>query len=405
MSTQTEAEKSEPEESEPEEPELEKPGSKIYYCEICKVPCMSAMILQTHFAGMRHKKRKHFPDKGKRKANEPKEDKARFLRRIAREVEKEEGLKMYKVEGYERACDPVAAAKKRARWRGGFKAENDPVLRKKALEYMDFFEISSDAEATQVIRIAQSLSEALKAFCEKKEALKHIRSLPPLMPPRPRNARQQKYNKPYEGFDDDSGDTNWTQELPPNPSPPPQMREWPSSYAGGSSDLATVSALRKSLGPQSGSSAGGISEWMKQFRWSASGDFQSSPNREKSLSSAVGNWGYNDGSSNPMAPAASNNRGWPQSSGYQQPNFQADGKTYQRSFSVGSSYNDYQQQNIQLNSVMVPSPSGLSPNIVNQLRGKDPATLARMLQELVPHYPDLQKVDIYALAHALSKIS
>lgn len=40
---------------------------------------------------------KHFPDKGKRTANDGKEDRVRFLRRVAREIEKEEGLKMYKV--------------------------------------------------------------------------------------------------------------------------------------------------------------------------------------------------------------------------------------------------------------------------------------------------------------------
>ncbi|XP_060103778.1 uncharacterized protein LOC132577996 [Heteronotia binoei] len=184
---QPESEK--PGDEQPEPEKLERPGSRIYYCEICKVPCLSAIILQTHFAGIRHKKReralkrkcappvineepmyvkrplsksirclkdymkdpnreepligleyvlevqfqgrrdpcyecqlcmfkteivpmiehligqrhrkayiiKHYPDKGKRKANDPKEDRARFFRRIAREIEKEEGLKMYKV--------------------------------------------------------------------------------------------------------------------------------------------------------------------------------------------------------------------------------------------------------------------------------------------------------------------
>ncbi|XP_015261053.1 PREDICTED: uncharacterized protein LOC107105568 [Gekko japonicus] len=606
----------EPEPEEPEKPEPEKPATKIYYCELCKVPCMSAMILQTHFAGMRHKKReralkrkcapvineeplsvkrplsksirclkdymkdpnreepligleyvlevrfqgrrdpcyecqlcqfnteivpmiehligqrhrkvylmKHFPDKGKRNANDPKEDRVRFLRRIAREVEKEEGLKMYKVEGYERPGATSSAAKKRARWSGSFKPENDPVLRQKALEYMDFFEITSDTEATQVIRIAQSLSEALKGFCEKKEALKHIKSLPPLMAPGGRNTKKQRPNKPRKTFDDNPGDTKWTQEhtssglaqsqgllgeapsglaqsrgllgeapsglaqsrgllgeapsglaksqgllgeapsglaqsqglLGEAPSAlyTRQMKEMTSSYTVNSNYLATMSALRKSLAPQSGNSPGGISEWMKQFSQSASASFQSNPVREKSLCSTssqssyptqypqqsstqkhdnrmtateIRSWNsmrdfysatrdypasspskdfpswYNNGNNNQMAvslPAASNSLGWPKSSGYQQPSLQADGKAYQPPFSGGSSYNAYQQQNIEQNN----KPTGLSSDIVSQLRGKDPATLARMLQELVPHYPDLQKIDIYTLAQALSRLS
>ncbi|KAL8165778.1 UNVERIFIED_CONTAM: hypothetical protein K2H54_055065, partial [Gekko kuhli] len=611
---------------------------------LCKVPCMSAMILQTHFAGMRHKKReralkrksapvmineeplsvkrplsksvrclkdymkdpnreepligleyvlevrfqgrrdpcyecklcmfnteivpmiehligqrhrkaylmKHFPDKGKRNANDPKEDRVRFLRRIAREVEKEEGLKMYKVEGYERPGATSSGAKKRARWSGTFKPENDPVLRQKALEYMDFFEITSDTEATQVIRIAQSLSEALKAFCEKKEAvsvsqvdavaianlcscsslltvrLKHIKSLPSLMAPGNRNTRQQRPNKPRKTFDDNPGDTKWSQDytssglaqsqgllgpapsvqsqgllgpapgaqsqgllgpapgaqslgllgpapgaqslglLGPAPStqsqgllgPAPsasythQMKERTSSYTVNSNDLATMSALRKSLAPQSGNPPGGMNEWMKQFSQSASASFQSNPVREKSLGSTssqssyptqypqqsstqkhdnrmaatgIRSWNsmrdsysaardypantpskdspswYNNGNSNQTAvslPAASNSPGWPKSSGYQQPNLQADRNAYQPPFSGGSAYNAYQQQNTEQNN----RPAGLSSDIVSQLQGKDPATLAKMLQELVPHYPGLQKIDIYALAQALSRL-
>uniref|UniRef100_A0ACB8FTE2 Uncharacterized protein n=1 Tax=Sphaerodactylus townsendi TaxID=933632 RepID=A0ACB8FTE2_9SAUR len=52
-------EKLEPEESEKPEPEkLEKAPRKIYYCDICNIPCLSAMVMQTHIAGLRHKKDK-----------------------------------------------------------------------------------------------------------------------------------------------------------------------------------------------------------------------------------------------------------------------------------------------------------------------------------------------------------
>ncbi|XP_060103779.1 uncharacterized protein LOC132577997 [Heteronotia binoei] len=233
------------------------------------------------------------------------------------------------------------------------------------------------------------------------------------------------------------------------------MREGTSSYTVSSDDLATASALRKALGPPSGSSAGGMSEWMKQFSQPASGYFQSNPDREKSFhntssqssypawhhqlnstekhdnqmaDAGVRRWDsmrdsysatreypagcsskdfpswYNDGNGKSL-PAASNSVGWPQSSRYQQPNLQADGKAYQIPFSGNSSYSDYQQPNRELNNRVERSPSGLSSDIMSQLRGKDPAVLTRMLQELVPHYPDLQKIDIYALAQALSKIN
>ncbi|XP_054846786.1 uncharacterized protein LOC129337249 [Eublepharis macularius] len=552
------------EDSKPEPEKWEKPGAKIYYCELCKVPCMSAMTLQTHFAGLRHKKTersmkkkcapvipeepqrgrrtiskhirclkdyikdpnrdepligleyvveirfegrrfpcyecklcqfntemvpmiehltgqrhrkaylvKHYPDRGMRKPNEDKEDKAIFLRRVAREVEKEEGLKMYKREGYERpSIRSSAAAKNRARWPGStYKPENDPVLRQKALEYMEFFEITSDTEATQVVRIAQSLSDALKAFCAKKEAIKHIRSLPPLLAPIPRHSKQQT---PYENFKEDPGDKKWTQEYmsnglaqlqnllgqAPSSSHMYQMGERTSSCTISSSDLATVSALRKSFASESASSACGLNEWMKQFSQSAPAYSQSNPVRENtrpftsSQSSSYTsrynpgsstqkhdkqradtgpkNWDsmrdshsatrrhpancpsqdfpswYKDGKSNQMPvslPAESNSPGWPQLSGYQQSNLQADRGPCQAPFSSGSSYSSYQQQNIQLNNMMYQSPAGLSSNIISQLRGKDPVTLTRMLQELIPHYPDLQKVDIYALAQALSKLN
>lgn len=213
-----------------------------------------------------------------------------------------------------------------------------------------------------------------------------------------------------------------------------QTREGMSSYTGSSNDPAAQSALRKSRARQSGNSAVEIGEWMKQFSQSASVYFPSNPAGEKSLSSTssqssyptqyhqqsstqklenrmadtgIRNWDSmkdsyspashlskdfpswcNDQISNQMAvshPVASNSLGWPQSSG-----FQADGKVYPSSFSGGFSYSAYQQQNMGLNNMMGQSPAGLSSNIMSQLRGKDPATLTRMLQELVPHYPDLQ---------------
>ncbi|KAM9286188.1 uncharacterized protein FYN16_015063 isoform 2-T2 [Cariama cristata] len=44
------------EEVKPEDgkPESEK---KIFYCEVCKVPCMSSISLQSHYRGAKHRKK------------------------------------------------------------------------------------------------------------------------------------------------------------------------------------------------------------------------------------------------------------------------------------------------------------------------------------------------------------
>ncbi|KGL94040.1 hypothetical protein N301_04539, partial [Charadrius vociferus] len=64
---------------------------------------MAPMI--EHLSGYKHRRAyisKEFPDKMKRKTTDVKEYKVSFLRRIAGELEKTEGLKMYKIEGYVR---------------------------------------------------------------------------------------------------------------------------------------------------------------------------------------------------------------------------------------------------------------------------------------------------------------
>ncbi|KAJ6657841.1 hypothetical protein lerEdw1_001891 [Lerista edwardsae] len=637
MSTQSEEEPT----SEPMEEE--KPVGKIYYCEICEVPCMSSMTLQTHFAGLRHKKReralkaprdpviyeeepepakkllpinikslkefvkdpdrgeplvgleyvieirfkgrkepsyecqlcefstemvpmiehltgqrhrklylrKHHPDKVKRIPNE---DKAIYLRRAARHIEKEEGLKNYKCESFERYCIPSATAKRKGK-----------VLHKPK----NNFEITSDAEATLVVNLAQYLSEALKAFCEKRATIVRMRSLPPLMKKGRNNSNQasqceptnqasqcestnqasqceftnqaSKYEptKPFENYqrgdtNQDQGDTNWdlgnknwnlgqlsngvaqlksllqqTSSIShtPTESYGSQMcRRVPSSVIS-SKDQATMSALQSSFALQPGGIGCGI-EWMKQFNQSASayGPSTSAGARAPNFTSPQGGYPtqHHQGSSNNRMPDSgirpwssmrdslgnsnnrmpdsgirpwsgmrdslgnSNNRmpdsgirpwsgmrdsldskaypltpvsypvprgyqanypsqrfpswygggsrsgndmpasfssernstGWPQQSGYQQSNFRGDGGSYS-SFSGNRSCHNYQQQNTQLNNLISGSNSGLTADIMNQLRGKDTATLTSMLQQLVPHYPDLQSKCIILSAQIL----
>ncbi|XP_053122335.1 uncharacterized protein LOC128332090 isoform X2 [Hemicordylus capensis] len=437
-----------------------------YECQLCCFTTELAPLIQ-HLIGQRHRKSylmKHHAEKAKRTANDGQEDKVRFLKRIAKEVEEAEGLKMYKRERYERPSTSSSRAK------AGFKPENDPVRRQKALEYMENFEITSDSEAALVINIAQSLSEALTAFCGRKAAIAHIRSLPPLMSPVRRDARQHTPHKPFEGNKDEPGDKNWNpghvsnglvqlhsllQQTPSTSLNPTtsyggqirermsssgvKMRERASSYGVSSQDLATMSALQSSFAHQS---ACGINEWMQQFNQSASTYFQPTPAVEipsKMADSGIRSWDmrasqpvipatylpvrgyqatppsqglsswYPEGSGNvnllsgPSFSSESNHPGWSQQSLYQLANLanlRNDAKSYPV-FSGSNSHSAYQH----LNNAMGGNSGGLTADIMSQLRGKDIVTLTSMLQQLVPHYPDLQKVDLHALAQALNAMN
>ncbi|XP_021242066.1 uncharacterized protein LOC110393493 [Numida meleagris] len=366
-------------------PEDAKPESekKIYYCEVCKVPCMSSISLQSHYRGMKHRKKeealrfktvycpaapfrtamsyetqrpvkrglmkeitclkdfindpkreeplvglehvveirfegrkephyecklcgfntemapmiehlsgykhrrayisKEFPDKIKRKATDVKECKVSFLKRIAGELEKTEGLKMYKIEGYIRPTTSPPS-KKKARWEDDHKHENDPFWKQKALEFLETFHITSDSEATRVVRVTQELTEALKSFCEKKAAVNYTNRLRPLMSvSRGGFPARKNFSKPYKPYGKYKGNSKWNQgffsqyeqcdgddSFAPANSHSYQMDDGSSSYGLRPADSAMMSALRDSLALQTGSSAGGMSEWLRQFSQSAS---------------------------------------------------------------------------------------------------------------------------------------
>ncbi|XP_006113122.1 uncharacterized protein LOC102446317 isoform X2 [Pelodiscus sinensis] len=369
----------------------QEPEKKIFYCEICKVPCMSSISLQSHFRGAKHKKKeramnsfrapapvvyetprpvkrkltkditclkdfmkdpkreeplvglehvveirfegrkephyecklcyfntemapmiehlcgyKHrraylsdkFPEKMKKNAQE---DKVSFLRRVAREIEKTEGLKKYKTEGYTRPSIPSSSAKKKSRWEDDYKSENDPVQKQKALEYLETFRVTSDKEATVVVSITQELTEALKIFCKKKAAINYASSLRPLM-----SISQDEFSsgkniqnpsKSYGTYKGNSGNTNrnqdfssqrleqaqFTSQLDANASnsfTTASSYSYPkgdgsSSYELRPNDSATVAPLNNAFALQTGGFATGISEWKKQFNQSASVNSQS----------------------------------------------------------------------------------------------------------------------------------
>ncbi|XP_035754875.1 uncharacterized protein LOC118452780 isoform X4 [Egretta garzetta] len=267
-----------------------------YECRLCGFNTEMAPMIE-HLSGYKHRRAyisKEFPDKMKRKTTDVKECKVSFLRRIAGELEKTEGLKMYKIEGYIRPSTSPPS-KKKARWEDDFKHENDPVRKQKALEFLETFHITSDSEATLVVHITQGLTEALKAFCEKKAAVNYTNSLRPLMSISqgefPGRKSIPKHYKPYGKSKVPfiysftyAGNCNWNQgflsqyeecsadaSFAPANSYSYQTGDGSSSYGLRPNDFATMSALRDSFALQTRSPASGISEWLRQFSRSASG--------------------------------------------------------------------------------------------------------------------------------------
>ncbi|XP_075603150.1 uncharacterized protein LOC142600671 [Balearica regulorum gibbericeps] len=482
-----------------------------YECKLCGFNTEMAPMIE-HLSGYKHRRAyisKEFPDKMKRKTTDVKECKVSFLRRIAGELEKTEGLKMYKIEGYIRPSTSPPS-KKKARWEDDYKHENDPVRKQKALEFLETFHITSDSEATLVVHITQELTEALKAFCEKKAAVNYTSSLRPLM-----SISQDEFSgrksipKHYKPYGKSRGNSNWNQgvlsqyeecsadgSFVPANSYSYRTDDGSSSYGLRSNDFAMMSALRDSFALQTGSPASGISEWLRQFTRSASGSnsaggassYEASPVSEYSAeymsNDAQGsnlpdnrilyggestNWrnqqactkarsishqgspytnssgsypasgrystnyalqsysSYkNDESVNTCTSSAVSGRGgsrwqedsrwqeestWSQDSRWNQESrcqgfrhqksgYRSDWSSHQYSFSGSGSYRYYQQFRSS-DKMLDEDAVGLTPNILNRLRGKDVPTMTRILKQLAPYYPALQKLNIQTLVNVL----
>ncbi|XP_009323204.1 PREDICTED: uncharacterized protein LOC103917739 [Pygoscelis adeliae] len=503
-----------------------------YECKLCGFNTEMAPMIE-HLSGYKHRRAyisKEYPDKMKRKTTDVKECKVSFLRRIAGELEKTEGLKMYKIEGYIRPSTSPPS-KKKARWEDDYKRENDPVRKQKALEFLETFHITSDSEATLVVHITQELTEALKAFCEKKAAVNYTNSLRPLMSiSQGEFPGRKSIPKHYKPYGKSKGNSNWNQgflsqyeecsadaSFAPANSYSYQTDDGSSSYGLRSNDFAMMSALRDSFALQTGSPAGGISEWLRLFSRSASGSnsaggassYETSPVSEYSaeyMSNDVRgnklpdnrisyggestNWRNqqacskarsisdqglpypNSSASYPSsgrysanypsqsyssykndepvstctssANSAVSGRGgsrwyqdsrwnedsgwnedsrWNQSSSWNQESswnknsswnqefrcrgfrhqksgYKSDWGSHQYSFSGSGSYRDYQQFRSS-DKMFDEDAVGLTPNILNRLRGKDIPTMTRMLKQLAPYYPALQKLNIQTLVNVL----
>nr|XP_060637482.1 uncharacterized protein LOC132778493 isoform X1 [Anolis sagrei ordinatus]XP_060637483.1 uncharacterized protein LOC132778493 isoform X1 [Anolis sagrei ordinatus]XP_060637484.1 uncharacterized protein LOC132778493 isoform X1 [Anolis sagrei ordinatus]XP_060637485.1 uncharacterized protein LOC132778493 isoform X1 [Anolis sagrei ordinatus] len=451
----------------------------FYECQLCQFTTELTPMIQ-HLIGRKHRNyylQKHHPDKA---TKPPKEDKNVFLRRMAREVEKTEGLKMYKCEGFER---PGKSSKQKARFAKNQKPENDPVRKLKALEYLEKFEIKSDKEASIVINLAQLLSEDLKAYCQKQATINHIKSLPSLLSPEIGNVNQHTATSQFESYINHPGES-WNpgcstndftqlqslQQPAPSTSSTPassyayQMSEKVSSHGLSCQDLATVSAPENSFAHQSSGYGTGI-DWMKQSNQSASAYSQSAPVKEKSPFFSTSQSSYRkhyqegrqvssnektvskprtwervrntyDSRARSLSPTLHHPSGRSQASfpsqkyashyhdvlesgnrmparslssekigpyelqqPYSKPGLDLGSHS---SFSTGG---QYEQQNTRTYDEICGSRNVLTDDILSLLRGKDAATVANMLQQLLPICPGLQNVDIYEVAQALSKMN
>ncbi|XP_062464935.1 uncharacterized protein LOC134158720 isoform X2 [Pezoporus occidentalis] len=173
----------------------------------------------------------------------------------------------------------LAPSKKKARWEDDYKCENDPVWKQKALKFLETFRITSSSEAIVVVHITQELTEALKAFCEKKAGVNDTDNLRPLM-----SVSQEEFPgrksipNHYEPYGKSKGNSNWNQvvlcqyeECSADASfAPANSYSYQANNESSSYGLRST-VLRDSFGLQTGSSASGISEWLRRFRRSASG--------------------------------------------------------------------------------------------------------------------------------------
>nr|XP_025966060.1 uncharacterized protein LOC112989249 isoform X2 [Dromaius novaehollandiae] len=497
-----------------------------YECKLCGFNTEMALMIE-HLSGYKHRRAylsKEFPDKMKRKTTDVKECKVSFLRRIAGEIEKTEGLKMYKIEGCIRPSTshallkltanwkmptgrsiyllhfvPLSSdngktlSKKKARWEDDYKRENDPIRKQKALEFLETFHITSGSEATLVVHITQELTEALKAFCEKKAAVNYANSLRPLMSISesefPSRKSIQNHYKPY---GKSRGNSNWNQaflsqyeQCTANASFAPansysyQTDDGSSSYGLRPNDFEVMSALSDSFALQAGSPPSGVKKWLRQCSRSASDSNSAggtstyetnsvSEYSEEYISSDVRgsnlpvrmlyggesiNWRNQQAytkarnisdqgfcypsSSAPYAlsgrystnypsqsfsykgdefrntcifsaNSASSGRGssrWNQESRclefrHQKSDYRSDWSSHHYYFSGSCSYGDYQQCRSS-DKMFDEDAAGLTPNILNRLRGKDLPTMTRMLKQLTPYYPALQKLNIQTLVNVL----
>ncbi|XP_063778956.1 uncharacterized protein LOC134927837 isoform X46 [Pseudophryne corroboree] len=139
-----------------------------YVCELCNLKTDVVPMVE-HLAGFKHRKlylTKEYPYV--LKAPDSKESWSQFVRRMALEIEREEGSKMYKVDNTVRmeSKTPAKQPNRKTRW----DIEGNQSQRmNKALEYLESFEIDNDSEAMTATGLSSKLTADLKLCSERKK--------------------------------------------------------------------------------------------------------------------------------------------------------------------------------------------------------------------------------------------
>ncbi|XP_078543715.1 uncharacterized protein LOC144828936 isoform X2 [Lissotriton helveticus] len=112
-----------------------------FFCELCEHHCDLEPLIE-HLNSFEHRKAyiaKEFPFLLKVPPAQN-EDRVTFLRRMALDIERDEGLKLYR----------------------------SNILKEDALLFLETFEIDSDTEALSIMTLTQNLSDSLKTYCIEK---------------------------------------------------------------------------------------------------------------------------------------------------------------------------------------------------------------------------------------------
>ncbi|CAI9536982.1 unnamed protein product [Staurois parvus] len=143
-----------------------------YFCELCEMDSGVVPMLD-HVCGFKHRKlyvAKAYPFVLKALFSS-KEDRALFMRRMAVEIEEEEGIKMYKSDPVIRMVPMMNVksteakqSKRKTRWDPEGERQNKM---KQALEFLDSFEIEGDDEAATVTKLLQKVTSVVKLHTDK----------------------------------------------------------------------------------------------------------------------------------------------------------------------------------------------------------------------------------------------
>ncbi|XP_069814289.1 uncharacterized protein [Dendropsophus ebraccatus] len=139
-----------------------------YFCELCECDTDVDPMVE-HLAGFRHRKQylaREYPYVLKAQAIS-KEDQSQFIRRMALEIEREEGTKMYMTDPsvWMETMMTLRTADKKLRKKTRWDDDrNDQNRMAKALKFLESFEVDSELEATTVARLCERLTDYLKFY-------------------------------------------------------------------------------------------------------------------------------------------------------------------------------------------------------------------------------------------------